>query len=866
VSSPTSNPRTLIDFLSSAQDGVNSGVSPLLLTKSQMAFGLNCSIRGGYLTHRPPVSKKTFIFQNPPQQALIEQGFFQGGGYYRPDFGPQQLIAQISGHLFTFTETGNFFTVAEISVVGDLNDPTVRQVWMWQSEKWMIITDGTAKLPIFYDGSSSRRSFGPSVLLGTTIASGNFPSPRVIGEVITVNLTANYTGPFGVPVLFDGAFYQPVQSFPSGLNASLTNVTATPGGTVLTGSVVMGNAGFSGIIISGGFSDLPHSGFSQPRNITVQFQSVVGMAIGSVLLISNPIPFGTAGGWTVTIIDPNTNKATLRTVALFSAGSPGTTINNTGQIVTQVNAGPGFAIGTSLADFIVPAVGATVNISLNAAYTGTVNQLVSIGSDYYTISPVPNPGLSSSVLLINLTDTANAGQAILAKAPTILSVPELPAGRIGAYGLQQNWMSLTDGLSFIFSDISGSASGTPANNYRDAVLKTTQLSFRAGNFSIPSSGETINAIWFTANLDSALGQGSLLIGTDSTVFSCLAPIDAAVLANITSPILTESLIGSGPLGQNSTILVNSDTLFRSNIGDGSLVLARRDFGSNAWGNKPISNEVNRILDLDDKSLLSYGSSESFDNRRLSVCSPRTAGQGIFHAGMTSLNFDLLSSLRGSYPPSWEGLWTGLNVMQLIKGRVNGVIRSFAFSVNLISNKLELYELLHENTASFQDNDATRIMWGFETPALFNKDIKPITELCQLSDGEVYLSNIRGTVDIQVQYRPDFYPCWTTWRQFTVCETDAANPQPGYRMRIGLGTPDVTPCEVGNNRPLRNGNFFQFRAVITGSCIFMGMQVKAIALPQTAFAPIECTVNPCQSIDCTVPDYFELYSLQTSLPS
>ena len=156
---------TLLDLISTAQDGVNSGVAPLLLNKSQISFGFNCSVRGGYLTHRPPVQKKTFIFQNPPQQAMVEGGFFQGAGYYRPDFGPQQLIAQISGHLFAFTEIGTGFTVTEISIPSDLNDPSILQVWMWQSEKWMIISDGSSKLPIFYDGVSSRRSYGPSVLL-----------------------------------------------------------------------------------------------------------------------------------------------------------------------------------------------------------------------------------------------------------------------------------------------------------------------------------------------------------------------------------------------------------------------------------------------------------------------------------------------------------------------------------------------------------------------------------------------------------------------------------------------------------------------------------------------------------------------------
>ena len=843
---------TFIDFISSAQGGVNSGVNPLLLQKDQIAFGFNCSVRGGFLNPRPPVQKKTTIYTGPVQQAFVEGGFFQGGGFYRPDSGPQQIIAQISGRLFAFTETGPSFTVSEISVPGDTNDPTGRQAWMWQSEKWMIISDGSGKLPIFYDGITSRRSYGPSVVLAITVASGNFPSPRVIGEVLTVNLTGNYTGPFNIPVLFNGSFYQPTQSL-LGYGITLTNVSALSGATVPTGASVMVQTSYIGktsiiAVVQNGV-------LAGQNSLSLSFNQPHGLSIGQQVSVP-----ATGTNWTVAQIFSPTQVLVGSTQGTVGQQIPSGTL-----IQLTPAPSPSVLIGATIGSFVVPAVGASVNASIDTAYTGAPNAIVWIGTDEYTIAAF-NSGLpASTIYLINLTDTANAGQAIPVGA-NILSVPELPAGRMGAYGLQQNWMSLTDGLSFIFSDISGSASGTPANNYRDAVLKTTQLTFRAGNFSIPSSGETINAIWFTANLDQALGQGSLLIGTDSTIFNCIAPVDAASLSNITSPILTETLIGNGPLGQNSTNQINSDTFFRSNIGDGSLVLARREFVDNSWGNRSISNEIQRILDQDNKSLLSYGSASGFDNRFNSLCSPQSGAQGIYHRGMTSLNFDLLSSLRGIVPPAWEGLWTGINSLQIIKGRVSGVIRMFAFTTNLITRKLEFYEILHEADSNFQDNDTTPILWGFETPVLMNKDIKPLTVLCQLNDGEVYVSKIEGTVQIEVQYRPDFYSCWTTWRKFSVCASSVTNPQSGYRMRIGLGTPDVKDCEAGNNRPLRIGNFFQFRVMIRGSCQWNGMKISSVSVDQPQFAPVECSLKPCQEIDCTPPDYYSLYSLQTTIPN
>lgn len=141
------------DFVSVLSGGQNSGVNPLLLTKDQFAFGLNLSLRGGYAHTRAPVVKINLNYAGRDDiQAIVENGYFQGGGYYRPDSGVESLIAQISGHLLKFTQGNSGWDVTDISVPGDLNNATTPQVWMWQAERWMIVNDGTGVLPIFYDG------------------------------------------------------------------------------------------------------------------------------------------------------------------------------------------------------------------------------------------------------------------------------------------------------------------------------------------------------------------------------------------------------------------------------------------------------------------------------------------------------------------------------------------------------------------------------------------------------------------------------------------------------------------------------------------------------------------------------------------
>lgn len=861
---------------------MSGGKSPLLIAKNEIAFGQNLSLRGGYAQPRNPLQIKTLNFNgNAALQSLVLTGGFQGAGYYRPDSGTESLIAQISGHLIKFTENGNGWVVTDISIPGDLNDPTVQQVWMWQAEKWLIVQDGTGKLPIFYDGNSSRRSYGPSMILGTTAA--DF-TPPAIGSSVSLTLAAPYTGPYNVPVILNGEFYQPVQ-VAGGYSVVLTNVQDTPGHDVPVNTAVVIQPGTIGVVVGaqpGGarISGNPNPGSCGSGNHIFDciLSSTTGLTAGhfSIPGSGSPAPIGklvTLNGFRknggpqqsrlvyVVFCDPVKKYVSFQD-AVSEFGCFDVVINST--VIDQSNTSPNVIIGYTTADFLAPAVGVSINTILTQPYTGNDGQVVYLNSQAYTIANPPPPPASTTLIVINLTDNSTSN---VAHPKNILSVPEIPAGRNGAYGMGCNCCVLTDGISYIIGDVVGSGAGTQANNYRDAVLKVTQNDFLLGGgyFRLPGTGDVATAVIFPPNLDTSLGQGPLQIGTPFSFFTNVVPgTDPSGWPALTTPIQTESLKDNGAMGQNSTISVNSDTFFRSPIGIGSLVLARRAF--QGWGNKPISYEVNPLLDKDNQNLLQYSSAISFTNRFQCTLNPLTSPNGVLHRGLVSLNFELISTLRETLPPAWEGLQTGLNIFQVISGRVNGSLRAFAFSYNYITNTMEIYEFLSESSDQFLDNGVTPIVWAFETAVLFNADVKNLNELVQLRDGEIYLSDIQGAVHVDVYYRPDFYPCWTKWNGFDVCESDdASNSKPGYRMRIGLGQPSPDACEIANNRPLRNGYFFQFRIVVSGQCVFKGMRVKAVTTPQPDFAKIICDTESCQVIDCDLPDPYALYSLQGNPP-
>lgn len=855
------------DSLFQFSKGMDSGVSPLILPKDKLAFALNATVRNGFITTRPAFQKVAINYGgNASLQSAIEDGQWQGGCFYKPDFDPETLVAQIGGRLFQFTPgAGPTATVRDVSVPADPNPSTAAQAWLWQAENYVIANDGL-NVPIFFDGVSSRRSLGNvNLTVGTIAAAPPFVAPAQ-GASVTVILNAPPLINLTMVITINGKRYMMTPgNNPNAVSA--TNLFATSGVTYVAGTqvlIVPKNLGVNNVLhgsglFIGGNALIP----ANAETCTIDLDSPNIPAINTGVTIAGV-------NWLVLDRTPNHMHGHLT--------RPFTGILHTihvGDILTKTNNhDPQTLVGTLGTTFTIPAVGASAVMNLNHPYSGANPQEVWInGTDHFSLTPAPiaNP---LAVTLTNIDDTP----ATVLNAKTILAIAELPPGRMGAYGMGRVWQSLVDGISFMAGDIVGGPSGTASLSFRDAVLKVTENTFLAGggNFRVPGSVGDIRSMTFTANLDASLGQGPLQVGTPNAVFTCQAPVDRTTWALIQNPILSQSLIGFGPLGQNNTVLVNSDTIFRSTVGLGSLILARREFYS--WGNTPISNEMVRVFDRDAISLASFGSAVDFENRLLETCQPINNGNGTYHRGIVALDYEPISNMQQKLPPVYDGLWTGLNVLQLIVGQFNGNRRTFAFTFNNITQKIELYEVLRDGFGNF-DNGTNRITWMFESATLF-KEIqgKSIYDPIRLLSGEIYVDDIIGKVDFQAFYRPDQYPCWIPWHAWSVCSnqpTDALpNLKPTYRTRMGLPQPDGSVCEGVNNRPFREGYTFQFKLQITGHCRFIGARFKSVGIPQPEYAPAICgelcldnNVDgclPCGTIDCVNPDDFDIYNLQDQL--
>jgi len=419
---------------------------------------------------------------------------------------------------------------------------------------------------------------------------------------------------------------------------------------------------------------------------------------------------------------------------------------------------------------------------------------------------------------------------------------EVPVGNVMEYAFGRVVVALKNGTSFRIGDLVYGPSGTEINENRDSVLKFTETLFanEGGDFierrfGGPSNSGKITAMRQSVVLNTALGQGPMIVGTQNTVFSINLPFDRTTWKDINSVLQSVAMVGNGPTGQNSTTLVNGDIFYRALDGEHSLFLSVRNFGQ--WGNTSQSSEVERSLSKDPTWLLQFGSSVNFDNRMLMTARPTITDYGIYHDELLSMDFDLISSLGQKLNPVWEGSWTGLKVLQLVYGVVDNVERCFVFALN-DDNRIELWELLKTGT----NDDGERIPMTLETPryAFSTANQFGISQprsfgANRLDGAQLFLEKCEGQIDGVLMYRSDGAGPWLPWATFSFCATicdDAvedcgppANLRSQSRVKIRFPTPLDTD-DIPNAKLNRVGFDFQARLQITGYCNVVSFRLNA----------------------------------------
>ncbi len=457
---------------------------------------------------------------------------------------------------------------------------------------------------------------------------------------------------------------------------------------------------------------------------------------------------------------------------------------------------------------------------------------------------------------------------------------ELPAGAMGHYSNGRIVMALPDRKSYIAGDLVYSRGTSGGYGGRDAILKTTENKTILGGaaFGVPANAGIINAISSAGVPDTFSGQGPTQIGTRKGIFTVNLPLNAQDWIDIQFPSQTNSLPSYGPLSQNGTVTINADLWYRSVDGFRSFAIARRDY--NTWVQTPLSTEMTRVLKSDIPFLLGFGSGVVFQNRLLETCSPyEVKDRGVAHRGLIALDFNNVSSITQRSNPDYDGLWTGLPILQILTGTIGGVERCFIFALDCTLG-ICLYELHPDEAYSFDFdgvNDVqigcaieSRALWGMDARTAYGQEYQPDSvklPLKKLLTADLFPEKITGTVNVKIRYKSDQNPNFVDWHSFSFCATSkdcsTANcptfqdVQQQFATFVRLPSPK-DDCNTITGRLMRTGYFFQLRFEWKGHMQLHQALIWAVPIPETI---PECPTNQaCTLVEMCLDPLFD-YSIE-----
>lgn len=495
------------------------------------------------------------------------------------------------------------------------------------------------------------------------------------------------------------------------------------------------------------------------------------------------------------------------------------------------------------------------------------NYLVIQAGDYLTN---PNPTLplfwNGTVLRRSIGITTDAPSGALP------GINEIPAATAMDYYGGRIWYAQARQVSG--GDMVGGSSGNPPFG-RDAIISVTENPLCVGGdgFTVPTNSGNIRAIEHSASLNASLGQGQLYIFTRKTIYMLTVPVnrydwiilDGTNASGHTSPNMTVVQLVNGAVGDRCVVPINGDLFYQSfDLSIRTLMTAVRYFEQ--WGNTPISQNEQRALQFNDRSLMKFSSAIEFDNRILNLVLPVMAADGVnvVHSAVLPLDFDVVTNLEEKKSPVWEGAYDGLQFLQLFTGDFGGLNRAFALVISEIDGSINVWEL---TTAIRTDNGDNRITSAMETPAYTWATSGLEYKLKHLKGGEIWVDKVSGTVDFDIYYRVDADPCWRKWLHTSVCaarncdETDPVRvcyPSEtfceGYKFNMVLPEPKAV-CDSMQVRPTTIGYQFQIKIVWKGWCRIRGVIFYAEPHNKPQYHGLSCPPSAAPQGMAKLPNAF-----------
>ena len=787
--------------------------NPNGLPKNALAWLRNGTVRGGGISQRPGWLFNRVIHDN--------SGLFQGGYMYQPDVGDPYLVCSISGHIYkvpldpsepvvdlsqdAFQE--NPFIVPRVPyvVLQNLNTPQLATTFDPGAPPAVATTDPYVLL---------LPTLAPATPSGITgwIDSADVQTPNVIrcpplGQNVTASLSGFFAGNVGdeIKITYKVTVTQERHAVSYSSAITVRNDNCPMGAEVV--QLARWTQAFQTKEFYGNktgsyeVTDFPHQGFIAPAiGATVDvvaYWEYYDAAFDKEPKVGDEIYFD----YLFKVVAFNTDPSLVDTSALSLQYNP---------------ADEPHAYFQQAEQFLVIQAG-----------DGQTLPLIWDGERLFR-----SLGINDSALPIGDVEPG---------------INQIPPATAMDYFMGRLWYA--QGGKYAAGDIVGNVnSGSSIYNYRDSVINVTEnpLALGGDGFVVPDNAGNIRAISHSTNINTTLGQGQLYIFTRKSIYALTVPVtrDAWIAAdNDTGPVQTVVQIDNGSVGDRCIVSVNGDLFYQSfDPAIRSITVAVRNFGQ--WGNVPISSNEFRVLQQIDRGLMSFASGIEFDSRLLQCTMPTQLPQGVVYQGIIPLDFVPLSTLQQQMPPVWEGIWDGLDILQLYTGDFGGRHRAFAANVSREDGSIGIWEI---STAEHFDKVDTRVNWSIEFPALTWGDE---FALKRLLSAELWVDRISGQVLFEMDYRPDGETCWTEWHKWLVCtprdSRDLGGPSypivvcgPCYAATMTLPVPPVACESCDQARPSDIAYQHQLRLTLTGWCRIRGLLAHAAPVERKLYEGKVC---------------------------
>jgi len=341
-----------------------------------------------------------------------------------------------------------------------------------------------------------------------------------------------------------------------------------------------------------------------------------------------------------------------------------------------------------------------------------------------------------------------------------------------------------------------------------------------GAFSLAAEMGFINGMACFRNSATGSGLGALIVFARDGLsgFAVNTPRAQWKTVDIGQVLFT----GIGTDSPWTIVSLNDDLFFRSRDGGLRTVKYTTSQVAGASGSlscAPMSREMEYVLALDDGATRKWSSAAWVGNRVLVTTGGVVQPSGEVHfRGIVSLDTSPIGALQQSASPAYDGVWTGKNVLQVLRARVDDTDVPIVLARE-DDGSIGVYQLA---AAGHGEEISCRVQtrafsWGDQQT------------LKQVNSAEVWLRDLRGEVSVTAYWRPDGYPLWLQMNTVRVRASESGLAQHRYRILLAPQQGMAMPGDPVTGLRLDRGTTFQFCLEWTGQatvekCLFYAEDV------------------------------------------